>query len=226
MIYRIDLQHFITHAIDHFTSDDLVHFQYAIVSAKINNGRSVANTVKMNELYPSPEIVLEYDEYKDKNILEKMYFEMLDNGDIGKDESANLFYNVFVNTLINHYDVMILCDECENDYIDCLVKYLHKKFSIDVIDLNQLFTEGKTNEIYIDRKEIWNKAVDIRRLAGKEMIRTLSQTRDGRLKLLEKMSTKEKIEKCKEIGINVSKRDKHDLDSILIDEWVDIDDNE
>lgn len=224
MIYRIDIQHFLTHAIDHFTSDDLIHFQYAIVSAKINNGRSVANTVKMNELYPSPEIIMEYEEYKDKEILEKMYFDMLDNGDICKEDSANLFYNVFVNTLLNHYDVMILCDECENDYIDCLVKYLDKKFSIEVIDLNQLFIKGRVNGIYIDREKIWDKAVDIRRLAGKQMMKSLSQTRDGRLKLLEKMSTKDKIEKCKEIGIEVSKKDKKELDAILIDEWVDADD--
>lgn len=224
MIYRIDIQHFLTHAIDHFTSDDLIHFQYAIISAKINNGRSVANTVKMNELYPSPDIIMEYEEYKDKEILEKMYFDMLDNGDISKEDSANLFYNVFVNTLLNHYDVMILCDECENDYIDCLVKYLNKKFSIEVIDLNQLFIKGRVNEIYIDREKIWDKAVDIRRLAGKQMMKSLSQTRDGRLKLLEKMSTKDKIEKCKEIGIEVSKKDKKELDAILIDEWVDADD--
>lgn len=222
MIYRIDLQHFLTHAIDHFTLEQLTHFQYAIISAKINNGRSVMNTEKINELYPTPDIVISYDEYKDDKILEKMYFEMLEEKG-NKDYMARIIYQTFINPLMKHFDIMIICDEKENPYITCLCKYLHENFSIDVIDLNELFTTGHTGAIYIDRDKIWDKAVDIRRTAGKEMIKTLEQSRDGKLKLLNQMNKKEKIEKCKELGIKINKSDIKDIDKILIDDWVEND---
>lgn len=225
MVYRIDIQHFLTHAIDHFTLRELIHFQYVIISARVKNGRRAANVVKKNDLYPDPEIVEAYASYKDKDILEKMYMDMLcpKKSDTGNDPYANSVYATFVNPLIKHFDLVILCDESENPYIDIFCKYLKKSFEIEVIDLNELFTKGRVGKIYIDREAIWDKAVDVRRSSVKETIRSLESTRDGKLKLLGMMTKKSKIKKLKELGINVSDSDKKDLDKILIDEWVDND---
>lgn len=229
MIYRIDLQHFLTHAIDHFSSDYLTHFQYAIISAAIRNGNRVSNVVKINELYPTTEIISAYAEYKDKSIMEKMYTELLvppKNAKNGDYWAANTIYKTFINPLMKHFDIVILCDEKENDYIDVLCKILKKYFSIDVIDLNELFREGKVGPIYIDRNKIWDKAVDIRRQAGKEMISALESTKDGRLKLINMWNKKEKIHKLKSLGITVTESDMNNLDQLLIDEWVNENDDE
>lgn len=225
MIYRIDMQHFLTHAIDHFTLDELSHFQYAIISAKIRNGMRSANVTKISDLYPTPEIVTAYAEYKDKSILEKMYMEMLkpDKTETGNDWLSNKIYTVFINPLVKHVDIVILCDQIENDYVDILCKYLKKSFGIEVIDLNELFIKGRVGEIYIDRKEIWDNAVNIRRSSAKELMQSLECTRDGKLKLLGMMNKKAKVTKLKELGINVTENDKKNLDKLLIDEWVDND---
>ena len=229
MIYRIDIQHFLTHAIDHFSRDYLVHFQYAIISAAIKNGNRATNVVKINELYPTPEIVIAYNEYKDKKILEKMYTELLvppKNAKNGDYWAANIIYKTFINPLMKHFDIVILCDETENDYIDILSKVLKKNFKIDVIDLNKLFKDGHVGPIYIDRDEIWDVSVDIRRQAGKEMIESLSSTHDGKLKLISMWSKKEKISKLKDLGISINKNDMKDLDKLLIEEWVENEDDE
>jgi len=224
MIYRIDIQHYLSHAIDHFTPEDLSHFQYAIISAVIRNGGRVLNVVKINDLYPLPEIVTEYAEHQDKTIMEKMYMDYLrpkkDSDPNSKNIMANIFYKSFINPLINHVNIMILCDRKENEYIDVICKVLKKEYMIDVIDLNKLFSEGKVGPIYIDRNEIWDKAVDIRRAAGADEIRALESTSGGRLKLLGMMKKKDKIKKIKELGINITSYDKEDLDSILRDAWV------
>lgn len=224
MIYRIDFQHFLTHAIDHFTRDELTHFQYAIISAKIKNGGRVSNMAKISELYPDSETVINYSEFKDKNILENMFMDMLhpskkDSGDKYEWRSG-IFYRTFINPLKYHHDIVIICDEIENDYIDVLCKCLKKYYAIEVINLNELFSKGKVGPIYIDRDEIHNKAVDIARTASKEMIKSMSTTRDGRLKLISRMSKKDKIEKLKELGIKVTSVDKNNLDELLIDGWV------
>lgn len=226
MIYRIDLQHFLTHAIDYFSRDELSHFQYAIISAKIaNNGREL-NVTKLNNLYPTPDIVLSYAEYKDKKILEKMYTDLLTVHDSNDEWIGEIIYKSFVNPLIHHHDVVIICDRTENDYIDILCKHLKKNYEIDVINLNQLFSEGKVGPIYIDRDVIWDKAVDIRRTAGKHQIEAMSSTRDGRMKLLSLWNKKEKITKLKELGIKVNKGDMKELDKLLIDAWVEDESND
>lgn len=219
MIYRIDFQHFMTHAIDYFTRDELAHIQYAIISAKVANGGRATNVSKLSAtIYPSTETVLAYAEFQDKKILEKMYTDELKEEFVG-----NVIYQAFVNPLINHYDVMIICDRVENDYIDILCSYLKKEFKIEVIDLNELFSKGKVGPIYIDRDAIWDKAVDIRRSAGRSQIEALSSTRDGRMKLVNMWNKKEKIHKLKELGIRITRGDMKELDKLLIDAWVDND---
>ena len=231
MIYRIDIQHFISHAIDHFTAEELAHFQYAIVSAVIKNNSRVSNVVRINDLYPLAEIVMAYSECNDKSIMEKMYMDYLcpnnSNDNIMDKKSMDyLFYKTFVNPLILHTDIMIVCDMKENDYIDVICKVLQKQYLIDVIDLNKLFTEGRVGSIYIDRDAIWDKAVDIRIEAGKDQLRALESTSDGRLMILQRMmKKKDKIKKIKELGINVTENKEEDLDKILMDAWVNDEDD-
>lgn len=228
MLYRIDFQHFLTHAIDHFTLDQICHFEYVIISAKVANGRRLKNTVKVNELYPDTDIVINYSEFKDKEIMEKMYFEMLQGGGnkIKKKNYGMILYNVFVNPLIQHNDIMIVCDKEENDYIEALCKYLKKYFHIESINLNQLFTKGYVDEIYISMDKIRDSAVDIRIMAAELAVESYETTRGGREFLLAKMTRKEKIQKLKKLGIKVSAKDKDNIDELLIEEWVNSEDDE
>ena len=220
MIYRIDKQHFLTHAIDHFTRDELIHLKYAIISAAINNYGKATNVSKVNELYPTVEIIENYAEFKDKRIMEKMYMELLtpDKNERGINFATTTIYKCFINPLLKNDDVVIICDRNENDYIDVLCKFLKKHFELEVIDLNELFTKGKIGPIYIDRKSIKDKAVDIRLDSLDKKRRDLETTSDGRRKLLGMMNKKEKLRKLKEIGITVNDND--NLDELLIDAWV------
>ena len=68
MIYRINLQHFLMHAIDHFDRNTIVHFNYVIISVIIKNVGRETNMAKVSELYPTPEIIINYNEYKNKDI--------------------------------------------------------------------------------------------------------------------------------------------------------------
>lgn len=221
MIYRIDLQHFLTHAIDHFSLKDLTNMQYLIISAKIPNGSKCLNVVKMNDLYPDTETVITYVDTHDKDILKKMYIDKMfpkqKNGGPQVSIFTSAIYQAFVNPLLLHQNIMIVCDQLENPYIDCLCDFLKQEYHIEVIDLNELFTKGRIGSIYIDRDDIKDKAVDIRRAAMKDQVKALSSTREGKEKLIAKMSKKEKIKQLKNYGITVNKDDK--LDSMLLEEW-------
>ena len=223
MLFRIDRRHFLTHAIDFFTLDELYQFQYVIISAKVACSNTCLNCAKCNDLYPDVETIEEYNTTGSKTVLEKMYFDMLTpkkGQDVGPGRYSILLYQLFVDPLEKHYNMMIVCDESENDYIDVLCKYLKKKFAIEAIDLNELFTKGHVGPIYIDFDQIHDKAVDIRRAAVKEEQRSLSQTRDGKAKIIaERMSKKEKMKMLKNYGVTLNEDTKKDMDSILLEEW-------
>ena len=51
MLYRIDFEHFLVHAIDHFTRVELNSFHYVIISAGIVNTGKAINVVKINTLF-------------------------------------------------------------------------------------------------------------------------------------------------------------------------------
>lgn len=213
MLFRIDYERFLVHAIDHFTREELISFNYAIVGTLTNGGR-LTFVSKINAIYPSNETTEAFREYEDKNLLKKMYYKDLDC-------DKYTLYLTFVNTMLHHQNIMIICHESENPYVDILVEYLKDKFKVECVDLNKLFIEGRVGSIYIDRKEIHNKAVDIRRDSVKRMIESRESTRDGRLELLEKhMDTNLKIKKLKELGIHVTKDDIDNIDQLLIEAWV------
>lgn len=227
MIYRIDIQHFITHAIDHFTSDDLVNCKYAILSAKIQNQGTRQNVSKIVDLYPLTDHIVAYNEYKDKELLEKMYLDYLNPKKRKKGDEfiENKVLDTFIHPLMNHEDVMIICDQLENDYVDIFCKYLKDKFAIEVIDLNELFIKGRTGPIYLDRDEVHDRSVEANRAALRQKAESYESSEDGRRELLKNMNKKEKIAKLKELGIKVTDSDKDHLDDILEEAWVAPDDD-
>jgi len=219
MIYRIDMKRFLVHAVDYFTLEDLSEAQYVILSAKVRNGGRAQNMIKLNELYPPPEIVVMYDEYPDGDVMRKAYMDFLKN----EEGHLRIVYQTFVNPLLNHQNIIIVCDEIENTFIDVFVEYLHDECGIDVINLNELFTTGRTGEIYIDTDEIKHKAVDIRKAAAMEAREAMAMTADGRRSLINTMTKKEKLWHLKKLGIKLNNTEKKDIDAILMEAWEDDD---
>jgi len=134
-----------------------------------------------------------------------------------------MFYESFLNNVLNHVSIVLLSRADENFWVDILIEYLKDEYHVETIDLNELFKTGQVGPIRIDYDEIHNRSVDVRRQAGKEMIRSLESTRGGREKLLGMMDSKEKIRKCKDLGIKVTKADINNLDEILMEAWVEED---
>ena len=194
--------------------------EYAIISAKVTNNSKFQSCVKVNELYPSIETTIAYAETGDKKILEKMYMAELKPEKKGGREVSPvgaLVYNAFIAPFLHHVNMMIVCDEDENDYIDVLCKFLKDEYKLEVIDLNQLFTKGKVGPIHIDRDEVHDKAVDIRRAAATDQFKAMTSTKDGKAMWINSLSKKKKIHLLKKYGIDAGDGD--NLDALLLEEW-------
>jgi hypothetical protein len=199
--------------IDHFTREELLSFEYAVISASIKVQGGAPNVAKINMLYPDLDLITEFSDLSDKKEFKKSFYEDLE-------QRGNVIYKVFIVNLLAYKNICIICDETENFFIDVLVDFLKDKFAIETIDLNKLFKEGRVGKYYINRKEIHNKAVDIRREAVKDRYKSLESSEEGRLNLLNMMEKKAKIKKLRSLGINVTKSDYQNLDQLLMEGWV------
>ena len=200
--------------IDYFTRDELMGLSYLIMSGPIRNQGTAPNVAKCNYLYPSSDIISDYVQLEDKKILYKTYYRELK-------KMNNDVYTLIIEPILMHrHNIVLVCTEREDMYIDILCDFLKKEFNIETIDLNRLFKEGETDIFFIDRDLVKNKSVELKRMAVKEKIKSLEQTEDGRAKLLSMMSKEDKLEKLQELGIKVNESDKKDLDELLRLEWV------
>lgn len=221
MLYRIDFQHFLVDMIDYFTQTEILHCQYLLLSAKVTNQKRIDNVVKASILWPDNDSLIRYAETHNFELFQKEYHAHLDTKETNERDvswSGASIYNSVVYLVLQHEDVIIVCDREENFIVDAFCNYIKKHWHLDVIDLNVLFSKGEIGPYYIDRIKIRNSAVDIRRAAGRDKLKVMDGTRDGRLRHLQLMNKKEKIAKLKSLDIKVHEND--NLDALLIDAWV------
>lgn len=205
--------------IDYFTQEELTNLQYLIISASVRNQGTSPNVVKVNDLFPSTNgVIIPYVELGDKKLMHKMYYKELKDMD-------NIIYSAIIDPILrHHHNIVLLCDENEDVYMDVVCDYLEKSFGMKVIDLNRLFKEGETDIFFIDKSEIKNKSVELKRSAVMSQIESLEKSASGREKLLGLMNKEDKLKKLKELGINVNKSDNKHLTELLRIEWVNADD--
>ena len=223
MLYRINYKHFLVYAIDYLSLKDITNIQYAVFSAKVANLGKCLNVSKISNLYPTVETVIAYSDSGDKSLMKKMYLDFLEGKDLDNPEEWNptmgMVYGAFVNPLLKHYDVMIVCDESEDDYVDVLCEFLEKRFGVEAINLNQLFDTGHVGPLYIDRDQIRDRAVDIRRMAAKEQTKTYETSREGRMHLLGMMNKHEMKKRLEGLGFDTRGMTEKEMQEMLIEEW-------
>lgn len=220
MLYMIDLQHFLVDMIDYFTSEELGNMQYMIISEKLKNQKKVLNVAKPYAVYPTPDMLTAYAKYKTLEVAEALYEDYFTPDDKTRWQD-NIVYTHFIAPFLNHQDVVMISDQEEFNFPLAIAKYLNKHFGLEVINLNELFSKGRIGSIYIDRKEVSNRAVDIRRVAEMHQQKNMESTEDGRANLMNLMTKKEKIRKLKSLGIKLTGNESSkEINDLLIDDWV------
>jgi hypothetical protein len=202
--------------IDYFTREEITNLSYMIISASIRNQGTQPNIVKCNDLYPSSDdAISNYIQLEDKKLFHKTYYRELK-------QTENIIYQAIIDPILKHrHNIVLICAEREDMYIDVLCDFLKQEFALKTVDLNKLFDEGETDIFVIDKTEVNNKSIEIKRNAVRESIRSREQTPDGRAHLLSLMAKEDKLKKLKSLGIKVDKSMKDsELTELLKDEWV------
>lgn len=228
MLYRIDYKHFLLHMIDHFTYDELMHMQFLIISTRLSNAGRATNVAKCSELYPNMDTCNDWYANQNMDTFRRGYLDYLNSDNpvmpTRKEEVSWLERVLFVNILkpINaNHDVVLVCHESENFILDVLCEFIKEKTELETINLNQLFSKGELDPFHFNRDKIWDRAVDITRAAMRDGREALKSTADGRAKLLESMTQKEKIKELKKAGVHIRESEKDSVDEMLLSIWTD-----
>lgn len=217
MLFRINNKNFLLHMIDYFTNDELLNFQYAILSAGIAvHGSEKENVVKYPLIYPSHEIADRFLDDQDTDLLRRTY-----RGEL-KSIIDMIFVN-FVKPIVEfHHNILFVNLEKEDVYTDILVEFIREQLGLPCIDLNELFMTGETELFRIDRRELHDRNVKLSRGIAKRELMGFESTDDGKLHLIRNVMTeKQKLAKLKELDVGKLKESDLDrLDELLIGAWL------
>lgn len=236
MLFRIDYDHFLLHMIDHFTYDELVNMYYVMITSKLNNvGREPGRVTKCSAVYPPYGILNEWLETNNDEVFKRGYLKYLNSFDsnpidhyIDTGEETSDMDTFLMKYIIApfkaHQNVVFICAKEENLILDILFEFVKEHTSVEVIDLNKLFTDGEIGPIYIDRKLVHDKGVEIGKGAKRDGIKSLMRSKGGRDKLANELPDDRKIEELKKLGYTLTKYDITDSDSLsamLMEAWDD-----
>lgn len=200
--------------IDHFTREEILGLKFLIVSVAMPAKARASNVSKCIDLWPSDESSKEFIKYQNLDLFRKNYFEDLDNSEVP------IYKEILKPIGEDNKCLVIVCHENEDEMIDVLFEYLEKKYKLQAVDLNKLFTEGVVSPVKFNRIRIKNKVVDINRRVTKLGKEEKERSSGGRMMLLKDMTPKQKSKKLKSLGINPNNLSETEINKILIEEWV------
>ena len=204
--------------VDYFTAKELISLEYLIISASIGNTGICTNVARSGgALYPTTDALSGYIESggTDTDQLKRAYIDELKI-------TKNILYDLIIKPiLLYRHNIVLVCQEREDIYIDIMTEYLRKEFALPCIDLNRLFTTGETDIFYIDRKLVQNNTVELKREAVRNLRQRMESHPGGKIDMIyNHMNRDDKIKKLRELGVHVKKSDYDRLNDLLEEAWL------
>lgn len=213
-IYFMDGKTFLTDYIDE-DPRKVLRTQFVIVSSTIRKtGKWEAQVINANaQLFPSPELILDYDDYKHNEEYWLQYKEQLK-------ESLPLFATLIKYAIEDDALIVLLCAKKEKCYkfFDVMKVFLEEEFGYRIIDYKKL-KSGKEKIKKIDETEVLEKCYSILKKAKKrKKERQLSsdRLREQYFKEMDKKTLKKKLKKRGLYEEGMSSSDMRELLDLLI----------
>ncbi|MBD5583934.1 MAG: hypothetical protein HDQ88_02545 [Clostridia bacterium] len=225
MLYCIDYEHFMVDMIDFFTKEEILSFIYLNTSVIIPNQQS-NYSAKLMFMVPSSDSEYYISENNNEKMADELYYQQLLDGvnnPYRSENTRNMWYKSMLGPLRNHQNVMMMCLRSEMHYMKVLCKFIKEQFGVETIDLNKLFTEGRVGDMVIDFRDFKGRTKDLRdgwKEDNRRERMITAQTYDGRKKLMNDMSKKEKIKQLELIGVSYIPKDEDEIDALLMESWV------
>lgn len=224
MIYRISWRNYLVHMIDWFPVDELLAMWYIVVGEGVMQHGRESNVKKPAALLPTVDIISYYAATGDAQCASGMYMSQLMKKPTKEERMTEIeqdVYLCFTDPLTKHINVCMVYSQEEVWIQDTLCRYLKEQHGIDVIDLDQLFSDGKIDGFYFDYEAIRERWKDtLKQMQEIEFI-TKSRTSDGRRELLSEMTFKKKLKLLKRLKIKFSSKiTEEKATELLRDGWV------
>lgn len=211
MIYHMSTKTFMKDFITNVDMDDVLDYQYVIISSGIKADRSKENVTKMTDLFPSNRIASDYLNSGNDEELFMAYYEQLD------DINCRVYCAFMIKESIENGDVIILYGPNENKrvpYMKAFEDFMLNEFEYPVYNFKD-FLKGECEEIDVDEKMCLKKA---NRIIEKSKSRALDphvSTTQQRRKYISELSKKELKKLIRKSGADDLGGSKSDMKDML-----------
>lgn len=193
--------------------EKVLRTQFILVSSHIRKSNKYeSQVIKASFLYPSTEIILEYDdeEYKTNQQYISDYF-----GEI--QEHKSFFATLIKYALEENYTIVFLCgyDERKYNFLKMIQMYVDEEFNYHIYDYKK-FKNGKEPVVkYDDINSILMHCNKILKNAKKERRQKLLSNKNTREKFIDEMSKKKMVDELKDRDLYYDGMSKSEMKDML-----------
>ena len=209
-IYFMDGKTFITKYINE-DPRKVLRTQFVIVSSTIRKtGKYEKQVINANgSLYPPPELLVDYDNYKKNEDYQMRYKEFIR-------ESNPLLATLVKYSIEDDVNIVFLCSEKEKkyQYLKLISAYVLDEFGYPMYNYKKMIS-GKAKKQKYDEAYVLSRCDKILKKAKKHKKERMLSTESGRKEYFGKMSKKEMKKKLQKLGLYDKKLTSSEMRELL-----------
>ena len=209
-IYFMDGNTFITEYINE-DPRKVLRTQFVIVSSTIRKtGKYEKQVINANSsLYPPPELIIDYNNYKRNEDYKMAYREFIQ-------ESDPLLATLVKYSIEDDATIVLLCSKKEKkyQYLKLISAYVMENFGYPIYDYRKM-KKGKAKKQKYDEAYVLSRCDKILKKAKKHKKERMLSTESGRKEYFGKMSKKEMKKKLQKLGLYDKKLTSSEMRELL-----------
>ena len=203
---------FINDFITTVDTEDVLRYQYVVISSGVKADKSLENVMKMSMLMPPDRTCSDYMNSDDEEAFFTDYYEYLLS-----DKTYSVMCALMIKESAESGDVIIIYGPNENNqipYMKVLEDFFMNEFGYPLCDFAKLI-RGKIEEPKFDEKRCLKKANKIIKRSKEDALKSDCSTPDQRWKYISGLSKKELRKLVKKTGFTCDGLSKSDMKDIL-----------
>lgn len=185
--------------------------QFVLISSTIRKngkyGKQIINA--NNNLYPSMELIMDYDDYKHNENYREEYFLQLES-------NKPLFATLIKYVIEEGYTIVFLCGKREKkyNYLKMIQEFIKEEFHFHIYDYKK-YKEGKEKIIKYEPSEVLHICDKILKKAEKAKKKKMMSTEKGRKEIISSMTKKELKKELKSRDLYIDGMSRYEMEDML-----------
>ena len=212
MIYHMSTKTFINDFITMVDTEDVLRYQYVVISSGVKADKSLENVMKMSMLMPPDRVCSDYMNSQNEEAFFTDYYEYLLS-----DKTYSVMCALMITESVETGDVIIMYGPNENKqipYMNVIEDFFMNEFGYPLCDFAKLL-HGKIEEPKFDEKKCLKRAKKVIEQSKEAALESGCSTPTQRWEYISGLGKKELRKLVKKVGFTYDGLSKSDMKDIL-----------